>query len=109
VSGPALAIQALEVEEQLPPYWIHYGAAMPEGQTRASAHEACLKQGIRHARDSLHGENRMPDRGSRDTLLAQGAECLQLTKLLECVGLLLRDETGSLPPKQLAGTDLQDA
>ena len=44
-----------------------------------------------------------------NVFLAQRAQGPQLPKILEGIGLLLGNQSGSLPPLQLVGTDLQDA
>jgi hypothetical protein len=102
-------INALEVEQQLPANGVNHCSAMAKCKARPGTDETCFKQRIRHSRDSFHSHYRVPDGSCRDVVLAEDAQSPQLAKVLEGVALLLGNQSGSLPPQQLAATYLQDA
>ena len=102
-------LETVEIEEELAADGVDHGTLAAESQAGSVPNEAGLEQRIGHARDGLHGDDGMADGGGRDVVFAQSAEGAELAKILEGVGLLLRDESGFFPTEQLAGTDLQDS
>ena len=98
-----------EIKQQLTPNGIHDGAMVAEGKPSSGADKAGLEERVVHAGHRFHRQNRIPDGSRGHIVLAQDAQSSQLPQVLECIGLLLGDESGSFPPLKLVGTDLQDA
>ncbi len=103
------SVGTLEVKQQLAADRVNHGAVMAKGNPRAGTHHAGFEQRIGHAGYRLHGQDGIADGSGRHGFLAQNAQRAQLAKILEGINLLLRNQSGSLPPLQLAGTDLHDA
>ncbi len=102
-------VKTVKVEKQLAANGIDHGAVMAEGEARSGAHEAGFKQRVGHAGHSFHGQDGVANGGSGNIVFAKDAQGSELTQILEGVSVLLGDESGSFPPLQLVGTDLQNA
>ena len=102
-------VKTVKVEKQLTANGIDHGTVMAEGEARSGAHEAGFKQRVGHAGHSFHGQDGVANRGSGYIVFAKDAQGSELTQILEGVSVLLGDESGSFPPLQLVGTDLQNA
>jgi hypothetical protein len=103
-----LPLYTLKIKQQLPPDRVNHRPVATESEPRSGPHQTCFKQRIGHAGHGLHGHNGVPDRCRWYILFSQDAQDPQLSEILKGVTLLLGNEAGSLPPLQLAGTDLQN-
>ena len=79
-----------------------------ESQASSGADQARLEKRIGHSATALMATMECADGSGGHVFLAQDAQGPQLAEILEGVGLLRGNESGSLPTQQLAGTDLQD-
>jgi hypothetical protein len=91
-------VKTFEVEQQLPTDGVHHSTVMAEGKACTGSNHASLQERIGHTGHGLHGQDRIPDAGCRHIVLAQDAQSSQLTQILECIGRLLGNESGSFPP-----------
>jgi hypothetical protein len=102
-------VEPLEIEEQLATDRIDHSATAAKCESSAGANEARLQERIGHAGYCAHGDDRVANGSGRNVFFPQDTQGPQLAKILECVGLLRGNESGSLPSEQLVGTDLQDS
>jgi len=80
VTLAGLAVQALEIEQELAADGVDHGARMPENQPGAGTNHAGLEQRIGHPRHGLHGHNGIPNGGGGYVFLAQNAEGAKLAR-----------------------------
>ena len=98
-----------QIKKQLAADGVNHRAVMAKSQPRPGRTRHASSSGLRHPGHRLHGHNGIPDRGRRNSVLAQRAQGPQLPQILKAVSLLLGNQVRALPPLELAGTDLQDA
>jgi len=104
-----VAGDAVEIKEELAADRVEDRALRAEREARAIADEAGFEKGVGHAGNSFHGHDGVSDGSGRYGFFAEGADGAQLAEVLEGIGVLLRNESGSFPSHKLAGTNLQDS